>query len=337
MRTSKVILGLIVIIALGVMSLELNYLFTPMEPGFGTEKSVVVPAGSTTKDIADILYIQGLIKNKMLFRAVIEYKGLDGRLKAGEYVLNTAMTSSEIVDYLVSGKQVTHSFTVPEGFTVEQIAELLESKHLVDKDAFLKAAQRQDLIKEFLMLDETTSPEQPLEGYLFPDTYRVPRTTTEEHIVELMVSRFKEVMNQELRKRAEDIGLSVHQVVTLASIVEKEAMVDFERPLIAGVYQNRLKKGMKLDADPTVLYALKRTSGLLTLKDLEVYSPYNTYKRVGLPPGPIANPGLSSLKAALYPADGDFLYFVSKNDGTHSFNATFDAHSRDVRKYQMNK
>lgn len=293
---------------------------------------VEVPRGASTADIAALLQREGLVRSATLFRLYAYFKGLDSRLQSGEYQLSPAMTAQEILSRLARGRVVEHPFTVPEGFTVEQVAALLENHGLGSRQRFLEIARSGDFRPEFVPPDLPLR--EPLEGYLFPDTYLLTRGTAEEEIIRMMHDRFLAVFTDELRRRARELGLTVHEVVTLASIIEKEAAVDSERPLISAVFHNRRRLGMRLDADPTVKYVMARPPRNLSLQDLEVDSPYNTYKYAGLPPGPIANPGEAALRAALYPADVDYLYFVAKNDGTHIFSRTLREHLAAKRRYQ---
>ncbi|MCR4397367.1 MAG: endolytic transglycosylase MltG [Firmicutes bacterium] len=325
-------LGALLIGVATLAAAEVTLLLKPVSPGTAAPKVLEVPQGATAAKVAGILEAEGLIKNALLFRLLAEYKGLDDEIRAGEYEFSAAMSPAEILERLVSGPIVTHPFTVREGLTVEQTAEVLASQGVVDKAAFLAAARDRTLVAEFLPTN--CELKEPLEGYLFPDTYRIRRGTTEREMAEIMVRRFREVFTEQLRARAWETGMSVHQVVTLASIIEKEAMADDERPLISGVFHNRLRMGMKLDADPTVRYALGKFTGPVTIEDTKVASPYNTYGQPGLPPGPIAAPGLASIRAALYPAETKYLYFVAKNDGTHCFSLTLRDHINAMKKYK---
>jgi len=316
-------LAVVAILTVSALLIRLNLLMAPVSSGPAAPRVIEIPEGATVRQVADLLQSNGLIRNAFFFRILAEYRGLSGKVRAGEYELSPAMSPSSILNHLVNGPILTHPFTIPEGLTVRQIAETLAAKGIVDRDEFLAAAR-----------DPGVQVKEPLEGYLFPDTYRVRKGTSEGDIVQLMVSRFREVFDEGLRRRAEELGMTVHQVVTLASIIEKEAVVEYERPLISGVFHNRLKMGMKLDADPTVRYALDKFQGPVTFRDTKSPSPYNTYMQPGLPPGPIACPGLASIRAALYPAEVKYLYFVAKNDGTHYFSTTLRDHINAVRKYR---
>ncbi len=307
---------------LGAWFYELNL---PVGPGPSQE--VFIPPGAGVKEIAHLLGEKGLIRSPRFFSLLACIRGYSTRLKAGEYRLSPRWSTLEILHYLASGEVVLHRVTIPEGLTRDQIATLLAQKGLTEKRAFLKATEDEKLLQKLKVPGKTA------EGYLFPETYTLARGLCASAIVTRMVKQFWRVW-ADLAPRAQQLGVSVRQVVILASIVEKEAKVPEERPLIAGVFWNRLKRGMPLQADPTVRYALHKFKGPLTREDLQVESPYNTYLHPGLPPGPICNPGRASLKAVLYPAQTDFLYFVAKGDGTHYFSRTLKEHLRAVRRFR---
>ncbi|HEY8552329.1 MAG TPA: endolytic transglycosylase MltG [Thermaerobacter sp.] len=318
----------------------------PPRPGSSDAVVVRVPQGASTAEIAELLHRRGLIRHPLAFRLLARAHGRDGRLKAGVYRLSPGMAADAVLDKLARGDVLTARFTIPEGWTVDQIVDHLVARGLVERDAFRAALDRAAATWPYLPRDEAdrAALKEPLEGYLFPDTYRVPvdergRVTDPDQVVRMMLDRFREVFGPEEEARARRQGLTVHQVVTLASIVEREARVAEERPLIAAVYRNRLERGMSLDADPTVLYALGRTSGALSRRDLQVASPYNTYRNPGLPPGPIGAPGRASLQAVLHPADVDYLYFVLSPDGSgrHRFARTLAEHERNVQAYRQSQ
>ncbi len=332
-RAATLVVGVVVLGLLFWLSLEVNFLFTPVNPG--GQVSFVVPSGATARDIAQILHEAGLIKSPVLFRLIAKYHGLDGRLKAGDYQLEAGLTMSEIVRRLEEGQVKTIAFTVPEGLTVVQVAELLEQKGLVSKSEFLEAARDLSLVEEFLPAGVQLG--EPLEGYLFPETYHVGPDASAPEIVRLMLDTLKSHISADVSGKMAEMGYSLHEVLTLASIIEKEAVIDDERAIISGVYHNRLRINMKLDADPTVLYAHGRTHGSLTYKDLDIESAYNTYRVSGLPPGPIASPGWKSIQAALYPAEVDYFYFVARDDSSHVFSRTLAEHNANVRRYQSSR
>jgi len=302
----------------------------PVRSADTTEYTVQIPRGASTRAVAQLLYAQGLIRSELAFRLYARLNGLDGRLQAGEYRFRPAEDVPTILRRLVEGDVVTYAFTIPEGYRVEQIVDLLVTLGYADRERLEEVLQDISYIEPYFAGDARVK--QPLEGFLFPDTYRLTGDTSEEELVSAMVRRFKQVFTPEWEQRAAELGMSVYEVVTLASIIEKEARKPEERPIIAAVYHNRLRRGMKLDADPTVQYGLGKFEPLL-YADLKIDTPYNTYLHPGLPPGPIANPGRDSLYAALYPADVDYLYFVAcSDDGAHAFARTLKEQLRNIRR-----
>ena len=325
----------LVVIALAVAAAFAGaaVVISPVDARSADRVVIDVPHGASTSDIAARLKGAGLIRSRSVFRLMVSLRRADGHLRAGEYQFGPNMPMAEILARIIRGQVVTYPFTIPEGYTVAQIAGLLVRKGFADParlDAILK-----DATVPFAYAVKNKVIKQPYEGYFFPDTYQYYKGMTEDVLVAAMLHRFEANFGPDLQARAAELKMTVPEVVTLASIIEREARVTEERPLISAVYHNRLKLGMKLDADPTVRYALDRPGDIVTFKDLEVNSPYNTYKNAGLPPGPIASPGLASLKAALYPADAPYLYFVAKNDGTgaHEFSRTLAEHLRAIQKY----
>ncbi|MGE5841067.1 MAG: endolytic transglycosylase MltG, partial [Deltaproteobacteria bacterium] len=272
----------------------------------------------------------GLISNKTLFVLWTRVKGYGKDIRAGEYSLSPAMPPVQLMEILRKGLVILHPVTIPEGFTREQIAEVLAAKGLVDKKLFLELTQNKAVLRHYGI------PGPSLEGYLFPDTYHFSRGMPASAILDTLVKRFKQVVIP-LRERLEVPGMKFEEVVILASIVEKETGRPEERPLIASVFLNRLRLGMRLESDPTVIYGIENFDGDLKKKDLVEKTPYNTYVIHGLTPGPIANPGLESIKAVIDPANTDYLYFVSKNDGSHHFSKTLAEHNRAVEIYQKKK
>ena len=294
---------------------------------------LVVPPGSSADAIARQLQGLGLVRHPLVFRALARARGVGARLKAGEYALSGPLSLEGIVDALARGDVVRRDLTVPEGRSLDDIALLVVGEGL-DLEEFLAAARDPAPVRD---LDPVAA---DLEGYLFPDTYDVPQAPEAPRaLVRRMVERFRAVISPELSRIAEK-GLSVRQLVTLASIVELETARAEERPRIAAVFLNRLEKGMPLQTDPSIIYALKRAGrwdGNIRKGDLEIDSPYNTYRRPGLPPGPLGSPGREALLAVLEPADTRELYFVSRNDGTHEFSETLVEHNRAVNRYQRRR
>ncbi|MFQ6070633.1 MAG: endolytic transglycosylase MltG [Candidatus Aminicenantales bacterium] len=301
---------------------------SPREAFFEIEK------GMDVESIATSLKEEGVVKKKwpILFGYRLFYSPRS--IKAGEYSFKLPLSSKKILETLIEGKIYLHPLTIPEGLTAAEIFDLLISQGFGDKEIFSQLFTRTDLISS---LDNKA---QNLEGYLFPETYHFPKGTSPQKIITTLVSQFISVFNPEFRKRAQEIGLTTRETVILASLIEKEASIPEERKLVSAVFHNRLKKGMKLDCDPTIIYILKlegRYKDRLRTRDLEYDTPYNTYLYPGLPPGPICNPGLESIRAALYPASEDYLYFVSKNDGSHHFSRTLSEHLQAVNLYQKKK
>jgi UPF0755 protein len=290
---------------------------------------VEIPDGSTFRQVAALLERERLVPSRVGFLLLGRLTLADRRIIPGEYALHGGMAPREILAKLLAGQVVLHPVTIPEGYTVAQIAALLEEKGLTNAKEFLARAQDREFILSTLHLDLPN-----LEGYLFPDTYHFSRHAKAKEMITTMIDRFWQTFTPDWRGRAQDIHMTVHQVLTLASIIEKETGADGERELIASVFHNRLQKRIPLQSDPTVIYGMTSFDGNLRRRDLEKTTPYNTYRVVGLPPGPIANPGAHSIRATLYPASTTYLYFVSKNNGTHQFSSTLTEHNLAVDRYQ---
>ncbi len=298
----------------------------------GAEQFVEIPAGAGPLSIGRRLTEAGVVRDEMVFRVEIVLSGSGRRLQAGEYRFDRPMTVREVVEKIARGDVFLRPITFREGLSIRQMAEIFESRGLGTAAEFLGAARDARLVRT---LDADA---RDLEGYLFPDTYALPRRVTASQLVSRMVAGFEKALTPEIRQRAAARGLSVRELVTLASIVEKETGKGDERPLVAAVYANRLRIGMGLQCDPTVIYALERAGrydGNLTRENLRFDSPYNTYRYAGLPPGPIAAPGRASLEAAASPADVPYLYFVARNDGSHAFSTTLAEHNRYVFEFQI--
>jgi UPF0755 protein len=297
----------------------------------GVEQLVEIPPGAGPASIGRRLAQTGVIRDQLSFRIALARSGQARRLQAGEYRFDRPMTTREVIDRIARGDVFLRPVTFREGLTVRQMAEIYERDGGGSKAEFLRAAENASLIHDI----DPSAPD--LEGYLFPDTYTLPRRTTADQLVQRMVTAFRDVMTPDLVQRAAARGMSVRELMTLASLVEKETAKPGERPIVAAVYTNRLKIGMGMQCDPTVIYALERAGkydGNLTRENLQFDSPYNTYRYAGLPPGPIAAPGRASIEAAASPADVPYLYFVSRNDGSHVFSATLDEHNRNVYEFQ---
>lgn len=296
------------------------------------EQFVTVRQGAASPEIARALADAGIVSDPQYFRIALWWTGQGRNLKAGEYRFDRAMTPLDVVNVLVRGEIYTEKLTFPEGLTIEEMSKLYESHGFGRARDFVEAAHNVERIAD---LDPDAT---DLEGYLFPETYSLPRRAAASRLIDAMVDRFRSVYGEAMRTRTAAEGMTTRQVVTLASLVEKETGRMEERPMVAAVFRNRLKIGMPMQADPTIVYALAkahRYNGNIRKDDLAMDSPYNTYQYAGLPPGPIASPGKASLEAALMPADIPYLYFVSRNDGSHVFAKTLAEHSSNVRKFQV--
>lgn len=294
----------------------------------GVQRVTIAP-GSALPQIAQQLEQAGVVGDAGRFIRLARWREAAQKIKAGEYEFVKAATPVAVLDRLVAGDVVKIRITIPEGFTLREIAVRVAAAGIGTPDQFTRAAA--DLAR----LGKLGVPGKNLEGYLFPETYTVATTTTPVEVVNAMVAQFQRQLTPELLAAAKARGLDRHALVTLASIVQKEAGNEAEMPLIAAVFHNRLRKGMLLQADPTVIYGIANFDGNLTRLHLRTPTPYNTYTRAGLPAGPIASPGLAALKAAAMPAESPALYFVARGDGRHEFNVSLEAHNRAVRRYQL--
>lgn len=317
------ILGLFITIGTGYW--YWSYLSTP-SPGTG-EAVVLIPKGAGVRTIGELLDAQGLVEADFRFLLMARFSGLAPKLRAGEYSIPKGLKPLEVLELLARGKVLLHKVTVPEGLSIEQIADLFSNKGWGAKEGYITLASDTDFVKELGFSVST------LEGYLYPDTYTFSRHEfSEKFIIRTMVKRFFHVWAE--TGEGVETELDQHQIVTLASIVEKETGSAAERPLIARVFLNRLQRGMRLQSDPTVVYGVDGFSGKITRSDLKRATPYNTYVIPALPPGPICNPGRAAIEAVLQPSTSQALYFVSRNDGTHVFSKSLTEHNRAVRKYQ---
>ena len=290
---------------------------------------VTVPSGASLRLAADSLEAAGVVGSAKLFSVYAKVTGRDRSIKAGTYILDRRASWDEIVDALVAGKGIVLTLTIPEGWDIKTI---VPASSRVMK---VPAAELDSAVRDTALIRRLNVPIPTLEGYLFPETYLLPESSDARPIVRRLVAEFERRWKPEWNTQLEKLGMTRHQVMTLASIIEKEARVATERPTISAVYHNRLKIGMMLQADPTVLYALGRHENRVLYRHLEVQSPYNTYRNVGLPPGPIASPGLASIEAALFPADVPFMYFVAHPDGHHEFRTTAREHNEAVRQMRL--
>lgn len=329
-RTLAIIVALVALVLVVAVPVYAAWqlFFVPAVPGVEPGRPVVVtvPAGAGTAEIAEVLAEKGVIGNAALFRLRARLDGVDGKLRGGEYDLETGMSHGDVVERLIAGPPLEYvDVTVPEGFTVEQIAVRLEEQAGIPADEFaeLGLSGAASFAEERPYLAGTH--EGSLEGYLFPKTYRVLEGSSASDVIDMMLDQFEaETAGLDLSYPS-GRGLGLHEVVTLASMVEREARVAAERPVVASVIYNRLAKGMRLEIDATIEYVIKKNRPRLLNRDLEVDSPFNTYRNAGLPPGPIASPGLASLEAATAPAETAYLYYVlTSEDGSHTFTETYE-------------
>jgi UPF0755 protein len=331
-RASAIAAALVVIALIGVSAVAVGLRWA-LQPALASAPSAIfdVQPGASLGEVARELEARGLIRNAIALKVLARYRKLDGALQVGEYEVSAALSPDEILTRIVEGRVVVYEVVIPEGLRAAQIAPRLEAAGLANAAEF--AAFASDPASAGSLGVEGAS----LEGYLFPETYRLPRGLSVREVAKVLVDQFLGVW-RELEPQARRQELSMLEVVTLASIVEKETAAPEERPLIASVFRNRLKRGMRLETDPTVIYGIPDFDGNLRRRDLEnAENRYNTYQISGLPPGPIANPGADALRAVLNPAESEFLFFVSRNDGTHVFSKTYAEHVRAVDKYQRKR
>jgi UPF0755 protein len=301
--------------------------------GYSTAETFVeIPQGAGPAEIRRRLIDAGVVADEYTFRAALWWSGESRTLQAGEYRFAEPLSPLAVIQKIARGDIYTRRITFPEGLTIPEMARLYESQDFGSAASFIEAAADPSRIKE---LDPAAA---DLEGYLFPETYALPRGVPASRLLGMMVDRFLATYTDDMRRSAEMQGLTTRQVVTLASLIEKETAQAQEHPLVSAVYRNRMRLNMPMQADPTVIYALQKSGrydGNVRREDLQFDSPYNTYRYPGLPPGPIASPGKASLDAALAPADVPYLYFVSRNDGTHAFAETLAKHNANVYEHQV--
>ena len=305
------------------------YLGSPV--GRDQEVAVKIAPETSTSEIAALLEENGLIHSAEYFKFYAHLSGADRNLKPGTYSFSGKQNLKEIIAKLQEGSPEVFVFTIPEGYTLKQICNLMDAKNIVPREEMNSALEKGNF--DFPFIDELPEGQNKFEGFLFPDTYKIGAETNADEVVQMMLDRFCDIYGSEYIQRADELGMSTLEVITLASIIEREAKKAEERPLVSAVFHNRLKKGMLLQSCATVQYALGEVKPILYDTDLQIDSPYNTYLNPGLPPGPIAVPGEASIKAALYPSDVSYLYFVAKPDGSHVFSNTLEEHNAAKNKY----
>ncbi|MFB0525846.1 MAG: endolytic transglycosylase MltG [bacterium] len=307
------------VIKIGVITLCLlslvNLIVFFLSPRYSKTALVTIEQGMTAQEVAELLGKEGLISSKNYFLFLLRVRGVHRKIKAGIYEINSRESTWRIISKLFLGKSKKVKLTIPEGFTAPQIAQLIEEKGLGEKDRFLESVE-----------------ERKLEGYLFPETYLVDYHITEEEIINMMIDQFNKLFTKEMEERGKKFNFTKRDTIILASIIEKEAVKEEERPLISAVFHNRLKKRWYLESCATVQYALGEHKEKLTYEDVKIDSPYNTYIHFGLPPGPICNPGLAAIEAALYPAQTDLMFFVTEGEGTHRFSKYYQKHLEAQKK-----
>ena len=318
----------VAITVLAVALLSAFFLFDTYPTRSWEGKLVLVPKGSRLPGVVGILREDGILPHPLAFRALVLLTNSGRQLHYGEYAFPTPPSAFEAWRRLTRGDVIKYEVTVPPGANLYDIAKMLEEERLVTEEVFLATASSPAILQRLGI------PGESAEGYLFPDRYLFVKPVTPEEILEFMVRQFRRKVPPDAEKRAGEMGLSLHQVVTIASIIEKETGVEEEKPIVSAVIRNRLAIGMPLQMDPTVIYGVGRFDGTVTREDLRTAGPYNTYRNRGLPPGPIANPGLASLAAALNPSKAEYLYFVSKNDGSHTFSRTLPEHNLAVEEFR---
>lgn len=326
---------LIIIIAVVAGLIVLGNMGKPLDKDSTENVSITIESGSGTASIAQTLTDNGIIDNPSQFRFWSRIKGFDSQYKAGSYMLSPSMSFSEIADVLVGGKVEQVKFTIPEGYTIYQVADTLSEAGLVDRDKFVDLLENGDFTDEFEFLKGAQDNSNRLEGYLFPNTYFMDKGASEEDYIRVMLNQFQTQFTEEHYKKAEEMGLTLNEVVTIASIIQRECDAEKEGDKVASVIYNRLELGMPLQMCSTVQYLLGEPKPILSIADTQIQSPYNTYLNTGLPPGPICSPGMAAIDAALNPADTDYLYFVlsEKLDGTANFSNNYDDFLKDTQAF----
>ena len=316
------VVAIVLAVLAGTAALVAAHLFSDLAVDRDSVLQYTVEPGMTLSDVAGQLEDRGVVRHAILFELLARYKGVEHGINAGRYEIETYMDASQILSMLTEGRIAVNRVNVPEGLTIPETARALRARIGIDSTAFVHRSA-DSTVALSLGIEAPT-----LEGYLYPATYNMYPDMTVDDILKQMTSRYLQTITEEYRKRAEELGYSIHEIVTLASIIEQEAVVDEERDVISGVFHNRLRRSMRLEADPTVQYGIGRPNMRLYQKHLSHPSPYNTYVHAGLPPGPICSPGEASIHAALYPRDVPYLFFVARGDGRHIFSVTNREHNR---------
>ena len=326
------IVSIILVILIGAL---IAYEIGPYNRKNKKDIIIDIPSGSSVSNISNILYENKLIKNKVLFKLVVKLSNDSHSIKAGKYLVNQTYSNKDIIELLISGKVYNDGIkvTIPEGLTCNEIIDILVDKKIGNESKYKELVQNpSEFYEKYTFLKENDI--KSLEGFLYPDTYYFSENDNEFKVLSTMISRFNSEYNDELIKRQKELNMTLEQVVNMASIIEKEAVLDKDRPLIASVFYNRLKIGMPLQSDATIQYIFDERKQIVTYNDLKIDSPYNTYINKGLPPTPISNPGIKSIKAALYPEKTDYLYFVATIDGGNNYSTNYEDHLKYVKEYK---
>jgi UPF0755 protein len=305
-----------------------HYFFAPLDQANRTTSIFEVAPNETFRDVAADLESKNFIRNRMAIRLLAKYQKKDTLVMAGEYEFSPSMTPQEILDAMVEGKMILRTITIKEGATIKEIAPILEAAEVTTAAAFLSALNDPQLREELKV------PTESFEGYLFPETYRIQRNTPPNKVIRTLKNQLDSKWPDQWNTRLIEMQMTKHQILTLASIIEKESGNAEEQPVVSSVFHNRLKRGMKLQSDPTVIYGIPHFNGNITKLDLQTPTAYNTYVINGLPPGPIANPGFTAIKSALYPAETSYLFFVGNGKGKHIFSETLEQHNQAVNVFQ---
>lgn len=341
MNFRKINLKVISIITIIILGLIAGYIYIQIGPyDKNSKKEIIVkiPNGSTLTDVSNILKENKVIKNKVLFKAVSKFKPNEHGVKAGKYLLRQSYSNSKVLDILFSGKTYNDGIkvTIPEGSTYKEVIKYLTSKGIGNKEVYEKLINNpKEFYSEFKFLDEKDI--ISLEGFLYPDTYHFDKNVTEKEVLSTMLKRFEKMYTDKFKREQKERGLTLQQVVNLASIIEKEAVLDEDRPMIASVFYNRLDVDMPLQSDATIQYIFDERKDRVMYKDLKIKSPYNSYINKGLPPTPISNPGVKSIEAVLNPANSDYLYFVATIDGKNNYSKTYEEHLKHVESYKKDR
>ena len=325
---------LLILLAVGYVYIQIG----PYNKNSKKDILVEIPNGATLTKVSSILEENKLIKNKVLFKVVSKFKEDNNGVKAGKYLLSQKYSNSEILDVLISGKTYNDGIkvTIPEGSTYKEVIKYLTNKKIGKAEVYEELINNpKEFYDKYKFLDEKDI--TTLEGFLYPDTYYFEKDMSEKDVISAMLKRFSEVYTPELKEKQKKMGLTLQQVINMASIIEKEAVKDVDRPKIAGVFYNRLEIGMPLQSDATIQYIFDERKHIVSYSDLKIDSPYNSYLNKGLPPTPISNPGIKSIEAALEPEDNDYLYFVATVDGGNNYSKTYDEHLKYVKEYKENR